>query len=287
MLWLAQTALTSRLHAISLAVGFVILPFFTWLGAAIAALVFLAKGPRDGGICFAVALVPCLYYLVVDGQRADLIHLTLTWLIAMVLWWSKSWIYVLVVIVLAGSAQHTLVPVLSDAQLTELVAAVNQMIQDVVAQNPDATPIEPPSQALYAGAIQLWSVLGSLISLMFARSMQAMVFNPEGFRQEFHSIRLPYNVMALLLGLAFVLSLLDEVFVSYIPMLVLPLMVAGVSLVHGSVAIKKLGGNWLVLFYVCLVLASSLTLLLLMLVAALDSVFDFRSRLTATDNSDQ
>ncbi|GLQ30645.1 hypothetical protein [Litoribrevibacter albus] len=283
MLWLAQTALKSRLHAISLAVGFVLLPFFTWLGAAVAALITLAKGPREGGMCFAVVSIPSLY-LALDGQRADLIHLLLTWLIAVVLWWSKSWIYVLVALVSAGCVQHALVPVLTDSQLNELTAAVNQMIQEISAQNPDAGPIEPPSQALYAGGIQLWSVLGAFISLMFARYMQAAVYNPGGFRKEFHSLRFPYSVMSLLLGAAFLLSVLGDSFISYVPMLVLPLVIAGISVVHGSIEIKKLGGNWLVLFYVSLVLVSSLTLLLLIVLAALDSVFDIRSKLSAASN---
>ena len=286
MLWLARTALTSRLHAISLAVGFVILPFFTWLGAAIAALITLAKGPKEGGFCFLIAMIPCLY-LAVEGQRSDLIHLFITWLLAVVLWWSKSWIYVLVAMVLAGFAQHTMLPAMSDQQLAELVGLVNQMIQEIAVQNPDAGPIEPPSKAMYAGAIQLAVVIGGLVSLMFARYMQAAVYNPGGYRKEFHSIRLPYALMALLLGTAFLLSVVGSEAISYIPMLLLPLVIAGISLVHGSVAIKKLGGNWLVLFYVSMVLVSSLTLLLLVIVSALDSVFDIRSRMLNARQADQ
>jgi len=77
---------------------------------------------------------------------------------------------------------------------------------------------------------------------------------------------------------------LGDDFISYVPMLVLPLVIAGISVVHGSIEIKKLGGNWLVLFYVSLVLVSSLTLLLLIVLAALDSVFDIRSKLSAASN---
>ncbi|MFC3151936.1 hypothetical protein ACFOEK_12920 [Litoribrevibacter euphylliae] len=286
MLWLARTALTSRLHAISLAVMFVLLPFFTWLGAAIAALVTLARGPKEGGVCFAVALIPCAYFAV-ESQRMDLIHLFITWLLAVVLWWSKSWVYVLGAMVVAGVVQHSVFPALTDSQLIELTAAMNQMIQEIAAQNPEAVKVELPSQVLYAGSAQLVVVLGSLISLMFARYMQAAVYNPEGFRKEFHSIRLPYSMMASLLGIAFLLSVLGEAWVGYIPMLALPLVIAGISLVHGSVAIKKLGGNWLVLFYVSLVLMSSLTLLLLIVFSALDSVFDVRSKLTNANEIDQ
>lgn len=286
MLWLARTALTGRLHAISLAVCLIVLPFFTWLGAAIAALVTLAKGPKEGGLCFSVVLIPCLYFAL-EGQRSDLIHLLMTWLLAMVLWWSKSWIYVLVALVLAGTVQHTLMPVMSDLQLNELVAAVNQMIQDLVASNPEAAEIKPPSQAMYAGAIQVFVTFVALVSLLVARFMQAAIYNPQGFRTEFHSIRLPYALMAALLGVAFLFSVMGDVYISYMPMLILPLVISGVSLVHGSVAIKKLGGNWLVLFYVSMCLVSSLTLLLLVVLAALDSVFDIRSRLSAPKTDDQ
>jgi len=286
MLWLARTALTSRLHAISLAVIFVILPFFTWLGAALAALITLAKGPKEGGACFVAALVPCLY-IALDGQRMDLIHLGVTWLLAIILWWSRSWMYVLGCLAIAGSLQFSVYPPLSDSQLIELSAVVNQMVQDIAAQNPEAGEIEPPSQALYAGSAQLMVVLGSLISVLVARYMQAAVYNPEGFRNEFHSIRLPYGMTATLLAVAFMCSVLGEGWVGYIPMFVLPLIIAGISLVHGSVAIKKLGGNWLILFYVSMVLVSSLTLLLLIVFAALDSVFDIRSKLTKDNANTQ
>ncbi len=288
MLWLARTALTSPLHAISLAVGFTILPLFTWLAAALAALIMLAKGPKDGVVCFVAALIPSLYFAMDgSGQRVDLIYLTLTWLITVVLWWSRSWTWVLGTLVVAGAIQHMLFPILSDAQLDILVADVGKLMAELAKQNPEAEMIKVPEPVLYSGAIQVIVMFGSLVSLMFARNMQAAIFNPGGFQKEFHSIRLPSSMMSLLLLGALLCSFSDGLLTGLIPMLVLPLAIAGVSLVHSSIAIKKLGGNWLVLFYVSLVLVGSLTLLLLIFIASLDSVIDIRKRLIQRSESSQ
>ncbi|GAA3927457.1 hypothetical protein [Litoribacillus peritrichatus] len=287
MLWLARTALSSPLHAISLAVGFTILPLLTWLGAAIAALIMLAKGPKDGVSCFVAALIPSIYFAVEgEGQRADFIYLSLTWLIAVVLWWSRSWIWVLGALVVAGAAQHLLFPVVTDQQLTLLVNEVGKLLEELAKQNPEAGVFQAPDPVMYSGMIQFAVMFGALISLMFARMLQAAIYNPGGFQKEFHSIRLPSSFVSLLILVTLLVGLTDGSLNGLIPMMMLPLAIAGISLVHGSIGIKKLGGNWLVLFYISLVLVGSLTLLLLVVFAVLDSAFDFRKRLANKINSD-
>ena len=57
-----------------------------------------------------------------------------------------------------------------------------------------------------------------------------------------------------------------------------PFIFAGFGLVHGIVAKKQLGGNWLSLFYVTWFLLDPLKLLLLFAVVA-DSWIDIRGRL--------
>lgn len=286
MLWLARTALTSRLHAISLAVGFTLLPFFSWLGAAIVALVTLAKGPKESIMPLLCVVAACTL-MMGDGQKLLLVPIVLTWCAAIVLWWSKSWIYVLITVMLLGAGQFTLLPVLSQAEIGQLTDLFNQMVEQAIVQAPEAPVYERITEQAVAERIQSSVLVFSVISLLFARSMQAKIYGSEGFRKEFHSIRLPYGLMAACLGTAFLASVAGGVFVSYIPILLLPLVFAGISLVHGSIAIKKLGGNWLLLFYVSMILVSSLTLLLLVIVSALDSVFDIRSRMLNARQVDQ
>ena len=62
--------------------------------------------------------------------------------------------------------------------------------------------------------------------------------------------------------------------------LVLPLIISGVALVHGVAALKKLPGMWLVTFYLVLMLPYMMQFLVLL--ALIDSWYDFRSRLQSS-----
>ena len=62
------------------------------------------------------------------------------------------------------------------------------------------------------------------------------------------------------------------------PLCSVPLVFAGIALVHGLVAAQRLGRFWLVGLYVTLVLFMQLVYPLLMVLAIVDSLFDFRGR---------
>jgi hypothetical protein len=280
--WLAQLTVSGRLHAISLAVGFVILPFFTWLGAALAALVVLSKGPKEGGLVFASAMLPALV-LAQSGDRSDVIMLALAWLCSVLLWWSKSWTWVLAGLVLAGSVQNLVLPVLSESVLTLLMGQMTQLFEELAKQNPDMQAVAMPAPDMYLGAIGASIALGVVISVMVARNMQATLYNPGGFRIEFHALRLSPQVAIVLLAMIMLLGMIGGYANSFIPLMLIPLIVSGIALVHGSVAKKKLGGNWLVIFYIGLIIMHSLAIMLLVVLAVMDSFIDFRSRIQSQE----
>ena len=62
------------------------------------------------------------------------------------------------------------------------------------------------------------------------------------------------------------------------PLCSVPLAFAGIALLHGLVAAKRLAGFWLVGLYVTLLLFGQLIYPLLVILAVIDSVFDFRGR---------
>ena len=62
-------------------------------------------------------------------------------------------------------------------------------------------------------------------------------------------------------------------------MLLVPLTLAGIALVHGSVAKRNLGGHWLFAFYISAFILGPSLLLLTIFMAVLDSWFDFRRRI--------
>ena len=141
------------------------------------------------------------------------------------------------------------------------------------------------SQDLQLDAVRgvMLSVIGAVymflavLLLMMARWMQALLFNPGGFRLEFHSLRIERHVA---LGLIAVLllagsgAIVPEAWTLYFLM---PLVFAGIALIHAVVAIRKLPVMLLATFYILLMLPAAVQLVVLL--ALLDSWFDFRSRL--------
>lgn len=62
------------------------------------------------------------------------------------------------------------------------------------------------------------------------------------------------------------------------PLCSIPLGFAGMALLHGLVAQKRMAGFWLVGFYIALVFFMQVMFPLLVVLAVVDSLFDFRGR---------
>src|SRR5690606_38156110 len=102
--------------------------------------------------------------------------------------------------------------------------------------------------------------------------------NPGGFRQEFHQLRLPPLAS---IGLLVVVVMAPQwpSLALLSPVASVPLLLAGLALVHGVVGAKNLGRGWLIGMYVLSVLFVRFAYPLIMFLAFVDSLFDFRSRL--------
>jgi hypothetical protein len=127
----------------------------------------------------------------------------------------------------------------------------------------------------FMGAVYMFL---SIILLMLARWMQAALFNPGGFQKEFHGLRVEQKVALILVSCMMLANfeiLIPQTWMLY---LVLPLMFSGIALIHAVVAAKKLSSLWLAVLYALIVLP--LIANLLVLLALLDSWYDFRTRLT-------
>ncbi len=114
---------------------------------------------------------------------------------------------------------------------------------------------------------------------MLARSWQAGgLYNPPGgFRKEFHGLRLSPAVavvcaITMVVGPILGLNAILLAWAAGTP----PLVLAGLALVHGVFARKQWSGNWLAMFYVALVLLGPNLLMLLVVLAFVDSWLDIR-----------
>lgn len=280
---LADFVMRGRLQATFAVVLAAALPLLFWVSAAAGSLVVLRRGLHDALGIVAWALLPTLLWWHF-GEPRPLLVLFGTLVLALVLRASVSWTRVLLASVLLGVLYGVIIDAVfgetvkrNAAELLELMPqmlgeAYQQMSADEKARVGNL--LTPVLTGLMAALLQLLS----LLSLLLGRYWQALLYNPGGFAREFRAVRLPAPIaVALLVGI-FLLPGLGIELAMLTPLCSVPLAFAGVSLLHGLVAQQRLGRFWLVGLYVSLLLFMQLVYPLLVVLAVVDSLFDFRGR---------
>lgn len=127
----------------------------------------------------------------------------------------------------------------------------------------------------------------AILALFIARWWQAMLFNPGGFRQEFHGFSLKrwFAWPSLLILLAMTLSLEGEGLLGQMAtemgLIILSLyLLQGLAVAHGMVGIAKAGVGWLVALYVLMIIPQ--LVMLMVMVGLMDTWLDIRGRFART-----
>jgi hypothetical protein len=279
---LAEFAMRGRGQAILVAVLAIVVPFFTWVGAAVVGLVALRRGTREGLLVLGWSLLAALVVALWRGDMGPMAALLGTVGACLVLRWTISWPYALVATVLAGVLVGVLLLTVGSTYVQHLLEALNKLFEQVRAQMPaqQAAELGNLSVAQLSGFLGFRTTCAAVAGTLLARWWQAMLYNPGGFREEFHRLRLPLSVAAALLLVGGLLAALAgvEYRVWALPFAV-PFIVAGFALAHGVVGLKGWGRAPLVALYVSWFLLWELVTIGLLLAALLDSGFDFRERL--------
>lgn len=282
---LADFVMRGRLQATFAVVIAAALPLLFWVSAAAGSLVLLRRGLNDALGIVAWALLPTLLWWHF-GEPRPLLVLFGTLVLALVLRASVSWTRVLLASVLLGVLYGVIIDAVfgetvkrNAAELLELMPqmlgeAYQQMGADEKARVGNL--LTPVLTGLMAALLQLLS----LLSLLLGRYWQALLYNPGGFAREFRAVRLPAPIAVTLLVGIFLLPGLGIELAMLTPLCSVPLAFAGVALLHGLVAQQRLGRFWLVGLYVSLLLFMQLVYPLLVVLAVVDSLFDFRGRAT-------
>lgn len=268
---LAEYVMTGRRQAIIAVLLLGLLPLLNLLNPVMVGLVALRKGWQEGVVIFAWALLPLGAWAMI-GDVVPLIMLVGISALALLLRETESWEFTLLAAIAIGVCVEIYLRV-QPAVLDVLMAQVEIYLQN---NNPQDLQIDEVRNAMVTviGAVYMFL---SIVLLMLARWMQAALYNPGGFKQEFHMLRVEQKVGLILIAAMLLASfgvLIPEAWVLY---LVIPLLFSGIALVHAVVAIKNLSRMWLVTFYVLLMLP--ITVQMLVLFALIDSWYDFRSRL--------
>ena len=276
---LAEYVMVGRRQAIIVVLLSGFLPLLYVFSAAVVGLVTMRKGRNEGALILLWSLLPAVL-LWSMGDTTPVFLMLGTYLLASVLRQTVSWQLILLLATGIGLLIQWSLLLQSD-----LMQQLEQVIKDGL-----QVQLSRSGQATEYTAEQFMDLLLSIygashafmliISLMIARWWQAMLYNPGGFRQEFHNLRIEPRVMIVLLGL--ILAGLTGVppLDGWLPLFNVPPIFGGLAVAHWLVAKKNMGTPWLVMCYMTLVLMAPAIILLGMA----DSVLDLRKRVTRQGN---
>ena len=127
------------------------------------------------------------------------------------------------------------------------------------------------------------NAVSCVASLLLARWWKASLYNPGGFRTEFHGLRFDVSAAAVLVLLMLGVSSLGVMYRPWGALFGIPLSLAGLGLVHARAAQRGQGAMYLTVFYLLWILFDAVKVIVIGLAVA-DSWIDFRSRWNKPDD---
>jgi hypothetical protein len=280
MLQLANWIMRGRFNALVAAAVLGFIPLIAWTSVSVVALVALRRNAAEALWPLAGALMAAVIQWN-GGDVSQLGALLAAGIGAVVLANTRSLAMgVLLTALVAALYLAALVQWFPD-RFDQLLAVFQPLFDQIRQQSEQANLLDQidPRTMVIEGFGLLTGVV-AMAALLLARAIQARLYNPGGFRQEFHQLRMtPGATTALMVGM--LVSQWQPAAVIVVPLLVLPLVVAGLGLVHGLAARRPGNRTPLVLFYVALVLFAGPAFVLLVAAATMDSFIDFRKRIGA------
>lgn len=274
-----------------------LMPPLTVISLALAALVTLRHGGQQGVMVIAggMALTALLMLAVHQSIQADLIVMgslwAMTWLLAVTyrrtaqIAWMVLGAGAFGLLIVAGLyawlgdpsimwmelLDKYFRPVLEEGQLLRSAAEMDKLLRDL-------------SRVMTGGMAALASVT-LIVSLLLARWWQARLFNPGGFRSEFHGLRLGRALAILMLALV-AASLLSKLGLAADMATVIWLLFffQGMAVVHALVAQVGMNTGWLVSIYILLALMPYYASPVISGLGFVDAWFDFRRRVASPTN---
>jgi hypothetical protein len=295
---LAKFAMRGRMSAalVAAAVAMIslLVPPLSVLSAAVVALVTLRRGPAEGLVTMASAAAgTALLAMLALGYAAPAISfLTVSWAPAFLLGWVLRrtvglgiTLEVGALLVLAGVLGIHLFlgdPVSFWKTLMEQVLG-SALLEAGIVQDQAALETVLASTAVWMTGFVLAAVwISAVAAVLLARFWQAQLYNPGGFRIEFHSLKL-HRAMAISGTLVAALALLVKSDLGllardWVPTIIGLFALVGMALVHSLVDRAKKSRYWLFVMYLALALVPPQALMLLAALAVVDTGFDLRSR---------
>ena len=277
---LAKFVMRGRAQAIAVAfAGSLLLPY---ISLAVVGLVTLRKGIQEGSLILLCSLIAPLLLVQAGIPLAVMVALFVaTMITAAVLRSTRSWPLTLLAMTTISILVWLMLGAMSEAG--ELSAPLLQNLE-MLALNEEQVPwlaaLKSYSDAEWAAIFAVGTALELLLCVLLARWWQALLYNPGGFRTEFHQLRFSREQAIVLVMAILLCTLIGSNWQLWINVLALPLLIAGIALVHWWVQQKQLGVQTLVMFYVGLIVVMPLFVPMLVVIAFTDSLVDLRRYLT-------
>jgi len=298
---IAAFIMRGRLQAIIVAAGLALLgglfPPGWLLSGGVVGLVTLVQGPREGMLnAFAATSIVVLLSGVLALQPAMqaagifvMLWLPIVWLLALVLYQSRSLALTLLITAVLGGAIVMAVYALVDAPAqwwySHVIEQLLPLMKQAGMEIPDQAAFEADmrdASRIMTGTLAAIISFGLAVSLLIARWWQSEVTRPGAFGDEYRNLRLGATaavITALLVVPAWIINGGFAEMTSNLLIVALVLfMFQGLALGHAVV--KQFGNNpaWLVVMYVVIVFSMPYGLLFAAVLGVLDNWFDFRAR---------
>jgi len=278
-----------------MAVLAMLLPPLSVISGAVVALVTLRDGPRSGAMVVlgSTAFVVLVAYLSLGNVLPGIVFLVVLWLPLWVLGWVLREMRSLALATIVAGMLGIIGILAIYATVGDVAAWWQQMLLSLFepameASGPlaDRTMVEAMLADLakiMTGIAAAGMSLNVLMCLYLARAWQAQLYNPGGFREEFHALRLGQGLALVSLGFI-ALSLLSLGVLSHLAgevvIVILSLyVVQGLALLHSLVAQRGLHVVWLVVIYFVMLFIIPHLLILIAVMGLIDTWVDFRRRL--------
>lgn len=271
----------------------VLFPPIAIVSSAGVALVTLRVGVQDGFVVTLLSAVTCaLLAMLVQVNAVPVVAATLllwvpVWALATTLRISRSLAYTATLALLFGVLLIAFHYMQFDDPATQWLKVLEPMLE----RFSQVQGLEAGQKKLVLIAMSKWMTgmvaagffLQLMASLLLGRWWQSLLYNPGGFRDEFHQLRLPRPLALLTIAVVALLSVgasFGRPLLDYIAMLlIMAYLLQGLALAHGIRAKLEANHGWLVGMYILLIFGMQYVVLMLATVGVFDAFVDFRARL--------
>jgi hypothetical protein len=280
---LAEFIMRGRMQACVVGVFGSLLPF---VSVSTIGLVTLRKGAAEGFIVSLWVILPLLLSYMFSASSPFMAVVSGVALINMALVANAhrvaaDWNFSLGIATLSGVVLVCLAALLFQAEMNDFVNELEEMLATASQQSGQTMLVLTRNGFL---AFVAWVVIfNTVIGLVLSRWWQALLYNPGGFQEEFHMLRLSPKLSLVCLSIFIAGLALGGNYQLWLRLASTPLLIGGLAIVHYVVQHKGFGRQVLVGMYVGLFLFGPLLMVLLGALGAADSVMNFRTRL-ADDN---